>query len=400
MVCPAPVPSEGMAIGLAGHFDCLSEMLGREGFLAISEHLSSSGTITSMLVISVALIGYHLLFLGRIDLGDGVSWGVRVGIILALLSGWTAFQTLFYDVAVGGPTIIAELLLSALGHSPEETLQVTQRTYDALRLGTLMSPDAFRALIQSEAFAQQSPQLPTAMPEAANAMLVATVGAEGAVKVVVGFLLAIAPLPIAALLFSYSQVFFWGWLKVLLAGFFAIAGLITLNTLHVSALAGSVARVYDGSPQAVSALDDIQAIPVITSVFSLTAVILLIAVLWAANSLMVMTKSVKTKREFAHHEIDRTESGRTNRSELGNEAQASYSQPSISVGSARTVALLDSLNDAVIRERQIGLARMSEAISLEPSQANSPLSSPNIKLARRRPLGRQHVSLDRRDRRR
>jgi len=398
MLCPVPDPSTGMAISISSHFDCLAKTLGREGFVAVASYLTSNGVITSLLVLSVALIGYQLILVGRLDLKLGVGWAARVGIILALLSGWTAFQTLFYDVAVGGPTLVAELLLSALGQSPEDSLATIQRSYDALRLGTLMSPDAFLEVTQSVGL-QGNPQLPTANPDAANALLVSTVGLEGAIKLAVGFLLAIAPFPIAALLFSYSQGFFWGWLKALLAGFFAIAGIIFLNALHASSLAASVARVYDTGPASNSVLDDIQAIPVITSIFSLAAAALFVAILKTSNSLVVMTKSAVVEGRSDHVSSVPSVPASSDRPPIGTSSADSVKPQSEARENVRKIAIIDSLNDAVVRERRAKHSALEGAQPAHQSLSGQPPIIARRRGPRRRVLGRQHASLNQRDKR-
>ena len=63
--------------------------------------------LTGLLTLFVALLGYRMLFGQTPAVRDGVLALVKIGIVLALATSWTAYRTLIYDVALRGPAELA-----------------------------------------------------------------------------------------------------------------------------------------------------------------------------------------------------------------------------------------------------------------------------------------------------
>lgn len=235
MACGAPNPTLGTAQRYAEWFDCNARTIGQEGYLGLASYVTSSGILAGILTIFVALIGYRLLLGGKLDLSDGVSWAAKVGIVLALLAGWSAFQAIFYQLAIAGPGELSSRVLVASGIPGDDTAMRTQRVYDALRLG--LNGTYFNEETGDPLGAQPS------LPGTAILFLLATVGAIGGAKLLAGFLLAIAPVPIGLMLFGPGMGLFVGWVRALATAIIAIVGLSISSHLCVLALESEISRM-------------------------------------------------------------------------------------------------------------------------------------------------------------
>lgn len=266
MACGAPNPALGTAQRYAEWFDCNARTIGQDGFLGLANYITGTSILPGLLTIFVAMIGYRLLLGGKLDLSDGVGWAAKVGIVLALLAGWSAFQAVFYQLVVAGPGELSSRILAASGIPTDETVIRAQRVYDALRLGLAGS-------YVDEETGRSIASYPS-LPVTAVIFLLATVGAVGGAKLLAGFLLAVAPVPIALLLFGPGMGLFVGWLRALATTIFTIVGLSISSLLCLLALESEVSRMQtltlgrpglmdDQAPLAVAALFLLLAIAII-----------------------------------------------------------------------------------------------------------------------------------------
>ena len=235
MACGFPDTTLGAAQRYSVWLDCQAATIGSDGFLALAGYTLDSGLLTSVLTIFVALIGYRLLLGGTPDLAEGTGWAIKLGIVLTFLAGWTAFQTIFYDLAIAAPADIAARISQAGGIAHDGGAVRMQRVYDALRLGL----DVGEAGVGEAQGYQAQP----ALPITAMLFLVAGVGLPGAAKLAAGFLLALAPLAALALLFGPGIGLFAGWLRALLTAILASSGLAVSAGLLLTALEAEVARM-------------------------------------------------------------------------------------------------------------------------------------------------------------
>ncbi|HVJ02726.1 MAG TPA: type IV secretion system protein, partial [Sphingomonas sp.] len=108
MACTYYPPDNGYLQSLLGFVDCQARTIGEQGYLALAAPGSvASLALTSLLTLFVALIGYRML-LGEVPgVRGGVLALVKIGVVLALASGWPAYRTLIYDVALDAPAEIA-----------------------------------------------------------------------------------------------------------------------------------------------------------------------------------------------------------------------------------------------------------------------------------------------------
>lgn len=218
--------------------DCQATTLGAAGYQA----LSASGSavmlfITALLTILIALFGYRMLLGETPSLRSGVLTFVRIGIVLALATSWSAYRTVVYDVTLRAP---AEMVASV-----GEPAQVPGATGGlAARLDNL--DRAFRVLAiygtgvptreQAERSGGVAPPLfggfdSFAIGSARIAFLVGGLGAFALIRLGAGLLLALGPLFLAFLLFDGTRGLFEGWLRGLIA--MALGGVATALTLGI-----------------------------------------------------------------------------------------------------------------------------------------------------------------------
>ena len=290
--CPLPDGDAGVALRLSSFLTCQAQALGENGYQALAGGPMIAGLMTGLVTIFVALIGYRFLLGSAPTMRDGVGWAVRLGMVLTLATGWPAFQVLIYRVAVDAPSEFAAVLLPASGLSADGLNERVQQAYDTIRLGSSVNPalapqasttastQGAQTNTSGTQAQQQAPNFgplgQTALPQTASWFVVSTLGVAGALRLAAGFLLAIGPLAIMALLFDATLGLFIGWVRAL-----AGAALATLGATIVTALALLLVESELAHLQAVErgvTIIDPQALTTIVLAFTLV----MLAAIWAA----------------------------------------------------------------------------------------------------------------------
>ena len=387
MACPAPDPALGTAMRISSYLDCNAQMLGREGFLSLAQLGHSGGLLTALVTISIALIGYRLLLGDDVGLRNGAGWAFRVGVVLALLAGWSAFKVLFYDVAIAGPPELADRLLGAMGVPEANVAERIQAAYDTVRLGVAL-PEGYTAENAAALAGQFAFQPP--MPRTATAFLLASVGLVGATRLAVAFLLAVAPFPIMALLFTPAYGLFVGWLRALATAVFGTIAACLVTGLELLAVEAEIARLQNGIGAANAAAADSQAIVAIVLIFALCGIGLLLA---SARLSGAITAAMPWAAASRPSERATSPGGQMV------VAPSDRSTHERALASERIVTITDALNDVVRREkRSAGLLTGAVGSSSNPTQA---VAAPHTPVGRtgmsRQALGRRHRSAMRRD---
>jgi len=217
------LPASSFLGGVLDFVDCQAETIGSTGYQALASPGSSlSLVLAGLLTLFVAFFGYRMLFGETPSIRDGVLALVKIGIVLALATGWTAYRTLIYDVALKGPAELAGEIgrPSAL---PGAAGGLVPRLGNADRLllaYTELGPGM--AVVPPPTANREAglPQPPSSYAELflAGARILFLSGAIGAlalVRLVAGLLLALGPFFIAFLLFDGTRGLFEGWLRVL-----------------------------------------------------------------------------------------------------------------------------------------------------------------------------------------
>lgn len=238
MVCATPASPDAFPSAMLAFLDCQATTLGAAGYQALSAPGSTVMLfITVLLTILIALFGYRMLLGETPSLRSGVLTFVRIGIVLALATSWSAYRTVVYDVTLRAP---AELVSNVGGPAkvPGATGGLAARLDDLDR--------AFRVLAiygtgvptreQVERSGGVAPPLfggfdGFAIGSARIAFLVGGLGAFALIRLGAGLLLAFGPLFLAFLLFDGTRGLFEGWLRGLIA--MALGGVATALTLGI-----------------------------------------------------------------------------------------------------------------------------------------------------------------------
>lgn len=214
--CPA-LPEEGMVGSVVGTVDCHIRALVHDSYRdLVGPNTWFATAFTGLLTIYIALLGYQLLFgRGGLRVTELPIVGLKLGLILAFLTSWAAYQTLIFDLLFAGPAEIMKVLigpLSAQGSTFDgDVMGGVQRAFDDLSgaagiYGGMASPTA--NLLQG------GPMLGSGLLWMASiALLLITLGLIIAAKIVLAFLLAIGPIFIGMLLFDATRGLFEGWMR-------------------------------------------------------------------------------------------------------------------------------------------------------------------------------------------
>ncbi|HOZ28548.1 MAG TPA: type IV secretion system protein, partial [Hyphomonadaceae bacterium] len=113
--CPAP-PEEGMVGGVLETVDCHIRVLVHDTYRSlVGPDTLFSTAFTGLLTIYIALIGYQLLFgRGGMRVTELPFAVLKIGLILAFLTSWAAYQTLIFNLLFDGPAEIMKVLIAPL----------------------------------------------------------------------------------------------------------------------------------------------------------------------------------------------------------------------------------------------------------------------------------------------
>lgn len=362
-----PVDADaGVVLRLAANAECAAQAIGANGFQAVIGGPVAAALLSALVTILVAIIGYRLVLGTAPGFGEGVGRALRLGFVLALVTGWPAFQTLVYDIATDAPEQLAATILPAAGLSPAETLpERVQRVYDALRLGANGDPRSGDPQQPAQPGGSATPAAggtPTAalpgnagqpglgaLPQTASIFAVATVGTISALHLAIGILLAVAPLAILALLFDGTLGLFDGWLRALTG--MALAGLAAtiVTAMALLPVEQEVVRLQGWRGGGVLAVVDPQALPTLVLA---TAIAMLVATLAAVR----MGGALR----FAPGSGDRSPANDGRISRIASSVAttslttSTLTQPAAILGRDRAAGVAEALAASVRREQRSG----------------------------------------------
>jgi type IV secretion system protein VirB6 len=227
MSCVPLAPGAGFVSGLLNFVDCQAQTIGAGGYQALATPGSTlSLVLTGLLTLFVALFGYRMLFGQTPGVRDGVLALVKIGVVLALATSWTAYRTLVYDVAFKGPAELASDIgrpaaLPGTGGGLVARLDNADRLFVAVAalgvgVGAAAAPPANPAPAVTNPEEPQSAGFDGLALGGARVMFLAgAAGALAALRLIAGVLLALGPFFFAFLLFDGTRGLFEGWLRVL-----------------------------------------------------------------------------------------------------------------------------------------------------------------------------------------
>lgn len=387
VVCTAPDTSLAVSMRLSAYLDCQARSLGENGFQAIAGGPLGTALLSACVTLFVALIGYRLVLGHTPDARDGVGWTLRLGIVLALVTSWPAFQTLVYRVAVDGPAEVAAIVMPAASLPAENLDFPVQQAYDVLRLGT--RNDAAPA-------DPQAALLPP-MPITASVLVMSTAGLSGALRVGIGFLLAVAPFAMVSLLFSGSIGLFNGWLRAVAGLALALVGSTIVTAVELTMIESELSRlqlVAAANPLAV----DQQAMTTIVFCFALVALVLMLVAAKMAGAIKLPGARAATAPATARE----TAKAAPARDPLA-VFKTVETRPASPAVRARAAAVADALMNAVQREQRTavhdstGQPTRHGATAEAVSNSGLVAAVHPIGVAGRRGIGRTTRSAARRD---
>ena len=217
LVTPGP---GNFASSMVAFADCQARTIGEQGYLALAAPGSSvSQLIVILLTILVALFGYSLLLGGIPTLREGVMTLVKIGLTVALATGWPAYQALVYDVAIQSPgefgaTIGGAAGLPGAAGDLSAHLDAVDQQFEVLSIYNINRPFPPPPLgtVPPPLFAGFDI---FALGAARVIFLIGSVGSYVATRLIAGIVLALGPLFLAFLLFDATRGLVEGWIKVL-----------------------------------------------------------------------------------------------------------------------------------------------------------------------------------------
>ena len=228
----------GVIRGVLASVDCNTRDFAQLGYEAVTASPSFQTALTALLTIYVATIGYRLLFAaGGARLSDAPGMALKIGAILALVTSWSVFQTLVFDVASRAPIEIGALIAASpqatsfLAADPVGGLQVAydELSNAAIAFGQAGGPDA-TAYTSREAAAAR------ALSAASGALFMSSAGLISIATVTIGVLTAVGPVFVALFLFLQTRGLFVGWVRALAAAAFASLSAWVLIVLMLAVL--------------------------------------------------------------------------------------------------------------------------------------------------------------------
>jgi type IV secretion system protein VirB6 len=226
-VCPN-FADRGMVPALVDTVDCHIRVLVQDSYRElVGPNTVFATAFTGLLTIYIALLGYQLLFgRGGLRVTELPVTALKVGLILAFLTSWAAYQAVFFGLLFDGPRQLMQAMLAPMARAGSgfdgDVYGGLERAFQDLSraagvYGGMASPAAN--------ILQGGPMLGSGLLWLSGiGMLLCTIGVILAVKVVLAFLLAVGPIFIGFFLFETTRGLFDGWLRTTIA--FAIAPLM------------------------------------------------------------------------------------------------------------------------------------------------------------------------------
>ncbi|MEZ5955696.1 MAG: type IV secretion system protein [Hyphomonadaceae bacterium] len=252
MACPI---SSGIVRGLIDTVDCNVRTLVQDSFREmVGPGTTFAAALTGLLTIYIALIGYQLL-LGRggLRLTMLPATALKIGLIMAFLTSWAAYQTVIFSFLFDGPRELIGALLSPMGFG-RDAYDGVESAYMTLSSGAGVyggqaNPNAN--------ILQGGPMLGSGILWlSALGLLLTTVGVILAAKIVLAFLLAVGPVFIALFLFDSTRGLFIGWVRATLAfaitpaaaNVFSAAMIVMMSPFLTTLAENSASEVFDMGP--------------------------------------------------------------------------------------------------------------------------------------------------------
>jgi type IV secretion system protein VirB6 len=214
--CPA-LPEKGMVGSVIDTVDChIRELVHHSYSQLVGPDTWFASALTGALTIYIALIGYQLLFgRGGMRVTELPVVGLKIGLILAFLTSWAAYQTVIFNLLFDGPAEIMKTMLAPLAAQGSgfdgDVMGGVQKTFEDMS----GAAGVYGGMAGANAnLLQGGPMLGSGLLWFGGmALLLVTLGLIIAAKIVLAFLLAVGPIFIGMLLFDATRGLFEGWIR-------------------------------------------------------------------------------------------------------------------------------------------------------------------------------------------
>jgi type IV secretion system protein VirB6 len=236
------------------------------------------------------------------------------------------------------------------------------------------------------------------LPKTASLLVIATAGLAGALRIAIGFLLAVAPLAIMSLLFGGTNGLFIGWVRALAGLALGLVASTVVTSIHIVAFENELAHLLSSGPGGA----DPQALTTIVMFFALVAVI-------ATLAGIAMGSALRLARPYARWSPTTYVSERIEQ-QVEPRAARARGEPVAGVagapGQARARAVAEVLSTTVHREQLVpapaavhrdGQRAGPAAVAAAVDHRDQYQPVERIGVAGRRSLGRRSLSAARRD---
>ncbi len=224
--------------------DCTAGQVTSEAFGRLFAPGGSLATVLAILLtLFIAVFGF-LLITGRTNLSvrSLVPRMITLGFVLTFATSWIAYQSVVWNLVVGGPNQIAGLLTGVDGSATDVFAQKIDVVFLAIQ-------EASQGQQDISAFSPQGMMWMGAM-----LFMLGTLGLLVTAKIALAIMLALGPIFVVMALFNGTRGLFAGWIKgvvmLALAPLFAVLGGTVMLELAVPILSALVATPGEINPQA------------------------------------------------------------------------------------------------------------------------------------------------------
>ena len=236
--CPAP-DMPGLVAGLLADTDCQAFGLVERGYAALASPQSATGTtLTTLMVIAVAIFGYQLMLGRGLVLADLTRLAVRLGIVLLLATSWAMVQGVVYDTVARAPTRVAEELITAIdAPAPLAGIQSALDKIEQASIGWRQRAGIASPLVGGP------PTTAMTLNVSAFLLTMTTLGLLVVARIVLALLLALTPVVAGFLLFDATRGLLEGWLRALVAAALVPLGVLTLAAVELAIVTPILDRI-------------------------------------------------------------------------------------------------------------------------------------------------------------
>lgn len=218
------------------YLDCRGMELASDGWSSFGPGTMWASTLSTLLVIMVASLGYRTMMSGKIHLPQALTMVGRMAVAVTLCTQWSAWETTVYTTALQGPGALTRAISQRTGDPSIDPLYVADRI-DRIVSALYMSLQPSGSLQNDTAGGQAYAPVPSIAPvsadDARSLRTSASLLSAGGVAALAGprlflcIFLAGGPLFSSCLLFAHTRGIFWAWAGLL----FAAAACYCANTL-------------------------------------------------------------------------------------------------------------------------------------------------------------------------